>query len=105
VLPALQSDQVREVSAAGRCGIPKSATALALNVTVISPTASGHLEIGNDPCRLAATSTLNFAASQTRANNGLVRLSRDGRQRFSALASLPPGQQADLALDVVGYFE
>jgi hypothetical protein len=101
---ALQSGEVRMVNASGLCGIPATATALAVNVTVVQPTAGGHISVGNDSCRLGETSTLTFSAGQTRANNAIIRLTRDGLQRFLATA-LAPGGQAHLVVDVNGYFE
>ena len=60
--------------------------------------------MGNDACRLTDTSVLNFGAGQTRSNNGVVHLTRDGRQRFLAMAVVPGGQ-TDLVIDVTGYLE
>ena len=51
------------------------------------------------------TSTINFAGGQTRANNSIMGLSRDGLGTMTALAYLPVGNQVHLILDVNGYFE
>lgn len=101
---ALQSGEVRVISTASQCNIPATATAVAVNVTIVQPTAGGHLSMGNDACRLTDTSVLNFGAGQTRSNNGVVHLTRDGRQRFLAMAVVPGGQ-TDLVIDVTGYLE
>jgi hypothetical protein len=101
---ALQSGEVRVVSAAGQCGIPATATALAVNVTVVQPTAAGHISVGNDSCRLVTTSTLSFSLGQTLANNAIIRLTRDGFQRFLAVA-VAPGGEVHLLVDLNGYFE
>lgn len=100
---AFSANETRTIAGAGSCGVPKAAKALAINVTVAEPTAGGHLSIGTDPCALGATSTLNFAAGQARSNNAIVRLSRDGYQRFLALAAIPAGN-LHLVIDVTGYF-
>jgi hypothetical protein len=49
-----------------------------------------------------ATSTLNFAAGRTRANNAILRLGAAGG--FEAYCDMPAGS-VDLVVDVVGYFE
>ena len=101
---ALQSGQERSIVIAGKCGIPSTATSLALNITVTQGTAGGHLSIANDACRLDDASTLNFSAGQTRANNAVVRLSRDGKQHFLAKPTAPGGA-VHLIVDVTGYFQ
>jgi PKD repeat protein len=91
------------LSLAGACGIPANARALAVNVTTISPTAAGYLVLfpGNYP--VPPTSTVNFLADATRANNAILPLSSDGTGKLAALATVPGGT-VHIAIDVVGYF-
>lgn len=100
---SLAPNETRLVQVAGKCGIPKSARALSLNVTVVQPATDGHVSLGSDPCALSATSNLNFATGRTRANNAIVRLSREGYQRLFAQAAIPAGG-LHLVIDVNGYF-
>lgn len=87
------------------CGVPASARALSLNVTVVGALSGGTVVLYPGDAALPPTSTINFAAGQTRANNSIMGLSRDGLGTMTALAYLPAGNQVHLILDVNGYFE
>jgi len=100
--PALAAGATRIFDLAGVCGIPATARALALNVTVTGPTGGGNLRLHSPDELLPATSTVNFGAGQTRANNAQVRLGRTGT--LSVFCSMATGT-THLVLDVVGYFE
>jgi hypothetical protein len=86
----------------GACGVPATATALALNVTVTGATAPGHVRLapGNG---LTDSSTINFTAGVTRANNAVVLLATDGSGSVSA--SNQSAGPLHLVLDVYGWFE
>ena len=101
--PALQNGVTRNFPAAGLCGVPATAKALAVNATVISPGGSGFLKTYPTGCLVPATSTLNFGTGQTRANNAVLALGTGGQ--VAVLPSVTGGGTAHLALDVVGYFE
>lgn len=101
--PAIPSGTPRELTLPGACGIPSTAVAVALNVTVTQPTGTGHLVLSRSGAAVPATSTINFAAGQTRANNAIVQLSLAG-----AMAILPQVSGAGsvhVVVDVVGFFE
>ena len=102
--PALQGNGARRLFAvAGRCGVPPRAVAVALNVTVVSPSGPGNLRVG--PASFAApTSTINFAACQTRANNAVVGLTGFPLGSLWVETDIFPGT-TDLVLDVAGYFQ
>ena len=85
------------------CEVPVDAKGLALNLTVVSPTALGHVVAYPADVPVPATSNLNFSAGQTRANNAVVRLDGDGEIAF--LATVGGGGTVHLIVDVVGYFE
>ena len=91
-----------EVDTAGQCTIPADAVALAVNVTVIDPTKSGHIEIYPATGERTFTSVVNFQAGQVRPNNAIVLLAEDGT--FQVLFVLSSAGSSDLAIDVVGYF-
>lgn len=100
--PALAAGERRVFTLAGRCGVPPTARALALNLTVTGPTAPGHIVLapGNG---LTETSALNFAVGQTRANNAVVLLATDGAGTVAATNGA--GGAVHLVVDVTGYFQ
>jgi len=100
--PALGPGERRVLAVTGLCGVPASATAVALNVTVASPAAQGFVRVtsGNG---LSETSTLNFVAGVTRANNAVVLLATDGTGTLSATNASAGSTQ--LVVDVTGYFQ
>jgi FG-GAP-like repeat/FG-GAP repeat len=88
------------------CGVPATAKAVALNVTVAGPTLAGHVTVFPGGDGLPPTSTINFAAGQTRANNAIVPLSFDGRGNLTVAVSMTSSSgQVDVVLDVNGYFQ
>lgn len=100
---ALISGVSRALPLAGQCGIPLTATAVSLNVTVIQATGSGSVTLYPWDQGAPGTSTINFPGSLARANNGLFALSSDGT--LGALATIGGGGSVHLVLDINGYFE
>jgi hypothetical protein len=101
--PALAAYERRVFTATGgACGVPASATAVSLNVTVTGAAASGHIRLapGNG---LTESSAINFLPGVNRANNGIVRLATDGTGGLSATNR--SGGPVHLVVDVNGYFE
>jgi len=102
--PALASGTPATLDAAGACGIPQSATAVAINVAVIQPTAPGRLTV--HPGNLAtSTSTVDFTAGQTRSNNAILALALNGEGTLGLTPVLDGGGTVHVILDVVGWFE
>jgi hypothetical protein len=101
----LQADQTRSFLAAGHCGIPITAKALMLNVTVIGSTGNGYLTLYPDNLSVPVSTTINFQTGLTRANSAVVRLSTDGEGRVGVYTSVNGGGVVHLLLDVAGYFE
>jgi hypothetical protein len=100
--PRMSAGETRVFELGGRCGIPPEATALALNVTVVGADTSGFVTLFEAGAPRPSSSTANFQAAQTRANNAFVKLT-----------GYPPSLAAycgagsggfDLLLDVTGYF-
>jgi hypothetical protein len=91
------------IQAAGHCGVPATARALVVNVTVVLATASGFLNLYPAPANPPPTSVANFAAGQVRANNAVLQLSQDGG--LVALFTMGGGGMADLIVDTSGYFQ
>jgi hypothetical protein len=100
--PALTAGVSRTFPAAGLCGVPVTAKALAVNVTVTGATAAGNLKVHAADTAVPVASTLNFKASQARGNNAIVRVGTAGG--IAVLCSMTPGQ-AHVIVDVLGYFE
>jgi parallel beta-helix repeat protein len=100
--PALTAGQSRIVSLANACGIPPTAIAVSLNLTVAQPTAAGNLRLYPADAPLPNVSSLNYAAGQTRANNGVAGLSPTGTL---AIRCTQPSGTAHVIVDVSGYFE
>ncbi len=101
--PALPASGARVFPLAGRCGVPASAKAVAVNLTVVGTSAAGNVSAYPSNIAVPGTSTLNFGANQTRANNAVIGLAQDGTGGiaiFNASAGL-----THVIVDVVGYFQ
>lgn len=101
--PALAASERRVWTlTGGSCGVPATATAVAVNVTVTGATAQGHIRLapGNG---LTDTSSLNFSPGQTRANNAVIMLATDATGGVAATNR--SAGTVHLILDVAGYFE
>jgi hypothetical protein len=87
---------------AGPCGIPVTAKAVSLNLTVTQPTEQGNVRIYPAGTSLPLVSTVNYAAGQTRANNTIAVLNALGQV---AVRCSQPSGTVHVVLDVNGYFE
>jgi virginiamycin B lyase len=99
--PALAADTDRLFRLVG-CGIPSTAVAVAANITVTQGTASGSLTVypaGSDPPN---TSSINYGAGQTRANNEVL---APGVNSFVFVRCAQPSGTVHFILDVTGYFQ
>jgi virginiamycin B lyase len=101
--PSLAAQTGRVVSLGGACGVPSSARALVLNVTVTQPsTGPGFLTLYPGGIALPLVSTINYSAGQTRANNAILTLGPAGD--FQIWCGQRSGT-ADVVVDVFGYFQ
>jgi hypothetical protein len=100
--PALGAGAPRTFPISEACGVPPTAWAVSLNVTVTQPTAAGNVRLFPGGTPAPRTSSLNYAAGATRANNAIAALGSAGD--LTALASQASGT-VQLILDVNGYFE
>lgn len=98
--PALAGNKERAFTLAGRCGIPESAKAVAVNVSVLSPTAMGYLTLFPGGITRPNTSTLNYSPARNRSNDMILPLGQGAS--FTAFSSLGT---THLVLDVAGYFD
>jgi len=101
--PPLAGGEERVFSLGGVCDVPKSARALALNLTVVNPTAAGTVLLFPAGEAIPNASSINFPALRTRANNVVASTGISGE--VSAYFGGPLGSSVDVLLDVVGYFE
>ena len=70
------------------CGIPASAKALAVTVTVVGPAAAGNLRLYSADELQPLTSTISFQPGQTRGTNAVVSLGAAGDLSvFSAMSA------------------
>jgi hypothetical protein len=101
--PALPAAQMRAFPIAGTCGVPLTASAVAVNVTAINATASGFLRVGESASASEGTRAVAFGAGSTRAGFAILGLERNASgylQVFNdSLGTV------DVVLDVSGYFE
>jgi hypothetical protein len=99
--PSLAPVASRVFALTGACGIPASARAVSVNVTVVRPAAPGHLTFYPGDASPALTSAINFPVGVVRANNGILPLSAAGALGVSNGAT----GAVDLVIDVNGYFQ
>jgi len=101
--PSLTSGSPRTFPVSGQCGIPADAVAVAANVTLVSPTSGGSLQIFPAGGPAPTATTVNAAAGTVRANNAILALGAGGQATaLAGLASL--SGKVDLLVDVTGYF-
>jgi hypothetical protein len=98
----LAAQQERSLTVVGRCGIPATALAVSINVTAVAATTNGHLRVYPAGTPRPTSSTLNFVAGKTRANNAVAPLGAGGALTiFSAQAA----GAVHVVVDVNGWFE
>jgi hypothetical protein len=100
---ALASGGFRDFDLRNRCGVPGTAKALSLNITVVFPTSSGFVRFAPS-CQMPTASTINFGPGQTQANNAVLQLGNsDGI--LTANAFVAGGGTVHLLVDVNGFFQ
>jgi hypothetical protein len=100
--PALQPGSLRMLQVTGACGIPVTAKAVMVNLTVTQANGGGYLTLAPTGLPAPATSSINFQPSQTRANNAMLSLG-DGTGAIQ-VKTVSTGT-VHLVLDVSGYFQ
>ncbi len=97
----LLAGSILSVEVSGLAGVPAShATAVALNVTVINPTAASHLTLYPTGASMPSTSNINFVAGQVVANMADVGVGRDRR-----IDVVNNTGGLHLAIDLEGYWD
>jgi hypothetical protein len=100
--PALSASSDRTFALGGRCGIPTTAKAVSLNVTVTQSGASGVLRLYPGGTAAPLASTINYRAGQTRANNQYASLGSTGGMAVRCDQS---SGNVQVIIDVNGYFQ
>jgi hypothetical protein len=101
--PALVSGADRAFPMTGVCGVPATAKAVSLNVTVTQPGSAGDLRLYPAGMPLPNASVINFNAGQTRANNAVVML--NGAGQLTVRDDQAPNARVHFIIDVNGYFQ
>jgi hypothetical protein len=96
--PALEAYKTRDFSIAGACGIPASAKAYSLNITVVPHGPLDFLSTWPAGQPYPGVSTLNSPDGSIIANAAIVPAGTDGS------ITVAPGNPTDFILDVNGYF-
>jgi hypothetical protein len=102
--PALAAGVARSFDLASRCGIPATAKAVSLNMTVVSPVTGGSVVGYAGGTATPNTSVVSFGAGQLRACNTVLPVSQDNKATLTVKANIPTGT-AHLIVDVNGYFQ
>jgi hypothetical protein len=100
--PALNAGANRNFTITNACGVPSTATALEVNVTVTQPTAGGSLTIFTAGSANPMTATIDYSAGQTRANNAIIVPNVPGAITVNCNQS---SGTVHFILDVNGYFQ
>jgi hypothetical protein len=87
----------------GKCAVPAGATAVAINVTAVSPAVAGLVTLYPGPANTVKplVSTINYTAGRTLANNARLTVGIDGSINIFNAAGTP----LDFLIDVAGYFK
>lgn len=101
--PGLASGTPRLFTIPGRCGIPASAEAVAVNVTVVGATGSGYLAFYPGDAQPGTTAAITFPPTIARSNNSMLTLSPAGVLGVQPFVG--GNGQVHLILDVSGYVD
>jgi hypothetical protein len=100
--PAVVANADRAFAVTGQCGIPATARAVSANVTITLPSSVGDLRLSAAGSALPLTSSINYRAGQTRANDAVIPLGSAGAL---AVHCDQPSGTVQFIIDVNGYFQ
>jgi hypothetical protein len=101
--PPLRPNGALVFGAGGICDVPRTAKAVVLNVTAVSPSGTGHFRLGPTGTPRPPTSVLNFVAGVTRGVGPVI--SMLGLNDALTLYAVMGGGSTHAVVDVFGYFE
>lgn len=96
----LRAKHVLDVDALCRGGVPASASAIVINVTVAEPATAGYLTVWPSGNPVPGTSNLNFAAGDVVPNLVFTKIGVSGMVSF-----MTPQGDCHVIADVMGWFE
>jgi hypothetical protein len=97
--PLTETDPVK-LKIAGVSGVPADVKAVAVNLTVASPTGAGYIRAYPDNGTVPGVSNVNFTANQVIANAAIVPVGSDG----SIDVVVTGNTSLQMIVDVTGYF-
>jgi hypothetical protein len=100
--PALFPGWQRSFTVTGTCGIPATAKAVTVNLTVVA-SAPGYLTLYPGDAATPGTSSINFSIGQVRASNAVLALAGDGTGTLTVLNGSSGSNH--FILDVNGYLQ
>jgi hypothetical protein len=108
--PALAANTIRSFTIinVNSCGVPATAKAAAMNITIVSPTDVGDLRIWPYQSPVPLASVINFSTADFALANGvLIPLANISGIDISVQNDMPPGSAGTvhLVVDVTGYFQ
>jgi Tol biopolymer transport system component len=103
--PALVNGVPAVVDVHGVCGVPSTARAVAINVTVLQAQGAGRLTLHPGNLSTPNTSTINFQPGQTLANNAILALASNGEGTLGITPVVTGGGTVHVIVDVSGWFE
>lgn len=107
--PSLVNMQTRNFQITGLCGVPSTAKAAVLNVTIADPTHSGYLIVYPYGTTRPLVSNINWAVGEYALANGAITPITTGSLNVSVFSELygvaSGGGSVNVILDVTGYFD
>jgi hypothetical protein len=101
----LQSGVERAFAISTVCGVPVTARAVSVNLTVVAGSGNGYVVVFPGDMEVPVATNVTFPAALTRSNNAILPLARNGAGTLGARASVGGSGTVHLVLDVNGYFE
>jgi hypothetical protein len=97
------SDEIRTFRAAGIGRVPSNATAIWVNLTVVSPSANGFLSAYPAGSTTPNISNLNWGPGDINPNMALIPLNSQGKFDISVVMPWDTASSADVLVDVLGW--
>lgn len=102
----IQASIFRGFTIKGVCGVPATAKAVSLNLTIIGPTADGFFSLWPFAGAFPVVSTINFVAGEPAIANGAIVPLAAGTPDLNGGYGIAGGSATAHALmDVTGYFQ
>jgi hypothetical protein len=104
--PIVQASIFRGFTIKGVCGIPASAKAVSLNLTIVGPSADGFFSLWPFGGSFPVVSTINFAAGEPAiANGAIVPLAVSTPDLDAGYGTATGAGTTHAVIDVTGYFQ